>query len=166
MIGMPVQTGGNGSYPTGYTQPVLFSRPAGAGGMMTGMSGFVDAFGNATAQADPYAGAFASPFGGGAGQAQQALFLSPGSPQDEIRTIFISGFPPDVKERELNNMLRFLPGYEASQMNWKTGTPQGFALFNTALAARTVVDLLSGLQFDDGVVLRAEMAHKNMFLKV
>lgn len=31
---------------------------------------------------------------------------------DEVRTVFITGFPPDVKERELNNMLRFLPGYE------------------------------------------------------
>lgn len=26
--------------------------------------------------------------------------------------MFITGFPEDVKERELNNMLRFLPGYE------------------------------------------------------
>ncbi|CAD7697713.1 unnamed protein product [Ostreobium quekettii] len=40
---------------------------------------------------------------------------------DEIRTIFLTGFPDDVKERELNNMLRFLPGYQASQMNWKNG---------------------------------------------
>lgn len=31
---------------------------------------------------------------------------------DEVRTVFISGFPADVKERELNNLLRFLPGYE------------------------------------------------------
>lgn len=31
---------------------------------------------------------------------------------NEVRTIFISGFPDDVKERELNNLLRFLPGYE------------------------------------------------------
>lgn len=31
---------------------------------------------------------------------------------DEVRTVFITGFPDDVKERELNNMLRFLPGYE------------------------------------------------------
>ena len=35
---------------------------------------------------------------------------------DEIRTVFVSGFSADVKERELNNLLRFLPGYEASQM--------------------------------------------------
>lgn len=33
----------------------------------------------------------------------------------------MTGFPNDVKERELNNMLRFMPGYEASQMNWKNG---------------------------------------------
>ena len=31
---------------------------------------------------------------------------------EERRTIFVTGFPPDVKERELNNMLRFLPAYE------------------------------------------------------
>jgi hypothetical protein len=33
---------------------------------------------------------------------------------DEVRTIFISGFPGDMKDRELNNLLQFLPGYEAS----------------------------------------------------
>lgn len=31
---------------------------------------------------------------------------------EEVRTIFISGFPADVKDRELNNLMRFLPGYE------------------------------------------------------
>jgi len=65
---------------------------------------------------------------------------------DEIRTVFVSGFPNDVKERELHNLLRFMPGYEASQMNWKTGGPQGFALFSSAVHARAVVELLSGLQ--------------------
>lgn len=85
---------------------------------------------------------------------------------EDIRTVFISGLPHDVKERELHNLLRFMPGYEASQMNWKTGGPQGFALFSTGAHARAMVDILSGLQFDDGVLLRAEMAHKNMFIKV
>lgn len=37
---------------------------------------------------------------------------------DEVRTVFITGFPIDVKERELNNLLRFLPGYE---VRWKPG---------------------------------------------
>lgn len=31
---------------------------------------------------------------------------------DEVRTVFVTGFPQDVKERELNNLLRFIPGYE------------------------------------------------------
>ena len=30
----------------------------------------------------------------------------------ELRTVYITGFPQDVKERELNNLLRFLHGYE------------------------------------------------------
>ena len=49
-------------------------------------------------------------------QQQQA-----GGGADDVRTIFISGFPSDVKERELNNLLRFVGGYEASQMNFKNG---------------------------------------------
>lgn len=65
--------------------------------------------------AGPYAGyaSYAAPaYGAG---------VNPYDPADELRTVFITGFPNDVKERELNNLLRFLPGYEASQMNWKNG---------------------------------------------
>ncbi len=43
-----------------------------------------------------------------------------GAPLDEVRTIFVTGFPPDVKERELNNLLRFLPGYEVSRRCQRT----------------------------------------------
>lgn len=42
--------------------------------------------------------------------APYAAYAAP--PVDDIRTIFITGFPADVKERELNNLMRFLPGYE------------------------------------------------------
>ena len=31
---------------------------------------------------------------------------------DEVRTIFVTGFPQDVRERELKALLRFIPGYE------------------------------------------------------
>ena len=37
----------------------------------------------------------------------------PASPND-ARTIMITGFPQDVKERELNNLLIFVPGYQVS----------------------------------------------------
>jgi hypothetical protein len=90
----------------------------------------------------------------------------PGGALADIRTIFVSGLPPDVKDRELHNLLRHFAGYEASQMNWKAGSPQGFALFSTPAHARAVVELVSGLAFDEGVVLRAEIARKDMFLKV
>lgn len=118
---------------------------------------------------DPYAqhSLFgASPAGAGNSLYPAASNQAMGAAADDIRTIFVSGLPHDVKERELHNLLRFMPGYEASQMNWKTGGPQGFALFSTGAHARAVVEAISGLQFDEGVVLRAEMAHKNMFIKV
>lgn len=159
---------------------------------------------------------------------------------DEVRTVFITGFPEDVRERELNNMLRFLPGYEvrprharqwgaalapgvaqgrsfaspcpllhaawgptarlsvyhrihtlgriisvhvcmlcianartpsrpfcapclqASQMHFRNGQAQGFALFASGSLARAAVDAIQNLVFDNDSVLRAEMAHKNM----
>jgi hypothetical protein len=52
---------------------------------------------------------------------------------------------------------------------WAPGpgpTSQGFALFSCPAAARLAVDLVSGSQFDEGAMLRAEMARKNMYLKV
>ena len=40
---------------------------------------------------------------------------------EEIRTIFVTGFPPNVHERELHNLVCFLPGYEASQVRAAAG---------------------------------------------
>lgn len=86
---------------------------------------------------------------------------------DEVRTIFILGFPPDVKERELQNLLRWWPGYEASQMNFKGEQPMGFALFTTAAMAMAAKDALQNLVFDHDTnsTLRAEMAKKNLYVK-
>jgi hypothetical protein len=38
-----------------------------------------------------------------------------GAPK-ELRTVFLVGFPSDTKIRELHNLLKFLPGYEACQV--------------------------------------------------
>ncbi|KAL2612527.1 hypothetical protein R1flu_024219 [Riccia fluitans] len=86
---------------------------------------------------------------------------------DEVRTIFVLGFPPDVKERELQNLLRWWPGYEASQMNFKGDQPMGFALFSTSAMAMAARDALQNLVFDSETnsVLRAEMAKKNLYVK-
>lgn len=157
---------------TDHMNPTAYGSPQGA--LFAGNMGpsFMDPFGNIHSNAaatDPYTAPalFAPNPGAPAAYLYQAPAAQPvANPADEIRTVFVSGFPHDVKERELHNLLRFMPGYEASQMNWKTGGPQGFALFNSSVHARAVVEILSGLQFDDGVVIRAEMAHKNMFIKV
>ncbi|GER28343.1 RNA-binding (RRM/RBD/RNP motifs) family protein [Striga asiatica] len=86
---------------------------------------------------------------------------------DEVRTIFISGLPEDVKERELQNLLRWLPGYEASQVNFKGEHPIGFALFATAQLAVAAKDALQDMVFDadSKSVLHSEMAKKNLFVK-
>nr|XP_024363552.1 RNA-binding protein with multiple splicing-like isoform X3 [Physcomitrium patens] len=87
--------------------------------------------------------------------------------RNEVRTIFVLGFPSDVKERELQNLLRWWPGYEASQMNFKCDQPMGFALFSTVAMAMAARDALQNLVFDADTnsVLRAEMAKKNLFVK-
>ncbi|KAL2462414.1 RNA-binding (RRM/RBD/RNP motif) family protein [Forsythia ovata] len=89
------------------------------------------------------------------------------SPSDEVRTIFISGLPEDVKERELQNLLRWLPGYEASQVNFKGEHPMGFALFATGQHALAAKDALQDMVFDadSKSVLHTEMAKKNLFVK-
>ncbi|GMH16090.1 hypothetical protein Nepgr_017931 [Nepenthes gracilis] len=86
---------------------------------------------------------------------------------DEVRTIFISGLPADVKERELQNLLRWFPGYEASQVNYKGEHPMGFALFSTPQLAYAAKDALQELVFDteSNSVLHSEMAKKNLFVK-
>lgn len=86
---------------------------------------------------------------------------------DEVRTIFITGLPEDVKERELQNLLRWLPGYEASQVNFKGEHPMGFALFATPQHAIAARDALQDMVFDVETksVLHTEMAKKNLFVK-
>lgn len=72
-----------------------------------------------------------------------------------------------MKERELQNLLRWLPGYEASQLNHKTEPPMGFALFSTPPYAIAAKDALQELVFDAECksILHTEMAKKNLFVK-
>lgn len=99
-----------------------------------------------------------------------------------------------MKERELQNLLRWFPGYEASQVNFKGEHPMGFALFTTpqfaigardslqvkymlsfhACAVATVLRImyhvfarLQDMVFDaeSNSVLHTEMAKKNLFVK-
>ena len=98
---------------------------------------------------------------------QELLTPSTGGPAlQEQRTIFVAGFPLDMTEREFSCLLTFLPGYEACQLSWGTGAPQGFALFKCNADAVAAVERLAGHQVEVGAVLRAELAHKNLVIKV
>eukprot|EP00218_Dolichomastix_sp_CCMP3274_P013700 CAMPEP_0170141788 /NCGR_PEP_ID=MMETSP0033_2-20121228/7224_1 /TAXON_ID=195969 /ORGANISM="Dolichomastix tenuilepis, Strain CCMP3274" /LENGTH=346 /DNA_ID=CAMNT_0010378075 /DNA_START=17 /DNA_END=1057 /DNA_ORIENTATION=- len=89
----------------------------------------------------------------------------------EVMTVFVSNFPPDVKERELTNLLRWVPGYVACQMHSKPSMdgivrPTGFALFSSREYAQAALDKLVGCPFDASYTLRCEMAKKNMLKPV
>jgi hypothetical protein len=65
---------------------------------------------------DPNA-AYAAPVPQFQAAAPQAFIAAPQqyntfNSRDELRTIFVTGFPQDVRERELMNLCRFMPGYE------------------------------------------------------
>lgn len=93
--------------------------------------------------------------------------------RDEPRTVFVTGFPQDAKERELINMCRFMPGYEArpfpltaagdlflswplqcklvywlqaASMKRAGAAPQGFVLFVSGAAAHGAVSMLNGCE--------------------
>ncbi|XP_038992955.1 uncharacterized protein LOC120116571 [Hibiscus syriacus] len=89
------------------------------------------------------------------------------SHHDEVRTIFIMGMPEDVKERELQNLLRWLPGFEASQVSYKGEKPKGFALFSNAEFAVAAMDALQKIVFDAKLksLLHIEMTRKNLVVK-
>ncbi|KAE8684420.1 Small nuclear ribonucleoprotein family protein [Hibiscus syriacus] len=89
------------------------------------------------------------------------------SHHDEVRTIFITGLPEDVKERELQNLLRWLPGFEASQVNYKGENPMGFAFFSNAQFAVAAKDAVQEMVFDakSKSLLHIEIAKKNLFVK-
>ena len=84
----------------------------------------------------------------------------------------MSGFPDGTSSRELNNLVRFLPGYEACSVSAaKEGAGGGgslFVLFRSATAALAARDALAGKPFDEADasgaagVLRVEVAKRNM----
>ncbi|KAI8093594.1 uncharacterized protein BX664DRAFT_358026 [Halteromyces radiatus] len=105
---------------------------------------------------------------------------------EEVTTIFVVGFPEDMQEREFQNMFMFSPGFEAASLKWhckdqdddsatsSLNTPLngkkqmiGFARFRSRLEALEAVDVISGKKVDQdkGLILKAEMAKKNLHIK-
>ncbi|KAJ1722115.1 hypothetical protein LPJ53_003447 [Coemansia erecta] len=94
---------------------------------------------------------------------------------EDITTIFVVGFPDDMKEREFQNMFTFSPGFEAATLKIPSGEDAldkdaqkkqiiGFAKFHTRLEALEARDILTGRKVDaeKNCMLKAEMAKKNL----
>jgi hypothetical protein len=145
-------------------------------------------------------------FSGHAGPSTNSGTDSEGQPA--IRTLAIQNLPPDVRERELKNLLTFLPGYQvniATQIltpfafpsflppsDWwqrfsggatvcthhtlaalqasqvihdEYEAPEGRAIFDTTVNAQEAISRIDGMvEFDDGYVLKAELATEDLEL--
>lgn len=115
------------------------------------------------------------------------ITLNSVSSSSDISTIFIIGFPDDFKERELINMFLFAPGFEGAVLKTTTITSFlqstflplmdetnsnrkqliGFVKFSKPVEAAYALEILNGkiLDQEKGLVLKAEIAKKNLFIK-
>lgn len=87
----------------------------------------------------------------------------------EVTTIFMANISSDATCRELENLVRFFPGYEAMKVSaGKGGKGNGTAMFvkfESIAAAMAAQKALNGHPFDTAVpdqLMRVEMAKKDM----
>ncbi|KAK4758581.1 hypothetical protein SAY87_019882 [Trapa incisa] len=83
----------------------------------------------------------------------------------EIKTLFISGLPDDVKAREIHNLFRHRPGFDTCQLKYTGRGNQvvAFAAFFNHQAAVAALYSLNGVKFDPetGSTLHIELAKTN-----
>lgn len=86
----------------------------------------------------------------------------------EVRTLFVSGLPMDVKPREIYLMFRSFEGYQGSLLKitgkeGKKTSPVAFVTFDTRVQGETAKDTLHGVRFDPELptTLRIEFAKAN-----
>ncbi|XP_032831892.1 RNA-binding protein with multiple splicing 2-like isoform X2 [Petromyzon marinus] len=82
---------------------------------------------------------------------------------EEVRTLFVSGLPMDIKPRELYLLFRPFKGYEGSLIKLTSKQPVGFVMFDSRFEAETAKNSLSGIRFDpeSPQTLRLEFAKAN-----
>ncbi|CAD5126286.1 DgyrCDS14442 [Dimorphilus gyrociliatus] len=90
------------------------------------------------------------------------------NPDEEVRTLFVSGLPMDAKPRELYLLFRSYKGYEGSLLkvtgkNGKNTSPVGFVTFASRILAEAAKQDLQGVRFDPDLpqTLRLEFAKSN-----
>ncbi|XP_044873773.1 RNA-binding protein with multiple splicing isoform X1 [Mauremys mutica] len=87
----------------------------------------------------------------------------PGLPEEEVRTLFVSGLPLDIKPRELYLLFRPFKGYEGSLIKLTSKQPVGFVSFDSRSEAEAAKNALNGIRFDPEIpqTLRLEFAKAN-----
>jgi len=90
--------------------------------------------------------------------------------REPVRTLFVSGLPADVKNRELYNLFRTFEGFQSATVTY-TGErkmPVAFVVFSGQEFALTARERLQGINFDPEVptTLRIELAKSNSKSKV
>ncbi|XP_076781936.1 RNA-binding protein with multiple splicing 2 [Arvicanthis niloticus] len=88
----------------------------------------------------------------------------PGGPaEEEVRTLFVSGLPVDIKPRELYLLFRPFQGYEGSLIKLTSGQLVGFVIFDSRAGAEAAKNELNGIRFDPEKpqTLRVEFAKAN-----
>lgn len=85
--------------------------------------------------------------------------------QNDIKTLFVSGLPDDVKAREIHNLFRRRPGFESCQLKYTGRGNQvvAFATFIDHPSAMAAMHSLNGVKFDPqtGSTLHIEPARSN-----
>lgn len=90
--------------------------------------------------------------------------------EDTVRTLFITGFPADVLEREVHNLFRFrYPLYDGCiiKASSRRKEPVVFAVFRTREEAEEAMKDFDGIVFDPalGSKLKIEFAKSNTRVK-
>lgn len=82
---------------------------------------------------------------------------------EEVRTLFVSGLPLDIKPRELYLLFRPFKGYEGSLIKLTSKQPVGFVSFDSRSEAEAAKNALNGVRFDPEIpqTLRLEFAKAN-----
>lgn len=81
----------------------------------------------------------------------------------QVRTLFVSGLPLDIKPRELYLLFRPFQGYEGSLIKFTSKQPVGFVSFDSRSEAEAAKNALNGVRFDPDIpqTLRLEFAKAN-----
>ncbi|XP_044537218.1 RNA-binding protein with multiple splicing isoform X2 [Gracilinanus agilis] len=101
--------------------------------------------------------------GSGGGSDKEPSPSDGGLPEEEVRTLFVSGLPLDIKPRELYLLFRPFKGYEGSLIKLTSKQPVGFVSFDSRSEAEAAKNALNGIRFDPEIpqTLRLEFAKAN-----